>query len=408
MHAVCRARSHCLVSLIAFLLLLTSALSSNAQSMSALWSQGNLSLTIPYHADRAGAGKLEVELLGPDDQVLARADRQADAFAGNGVWKQDLTIRPSTPFDQLVWQRLRYRFQYNGDTTPAVEQTRSVSAILRRPVMHILGQTSYLAGAPAAVRVIVSDASHSGTGESPIAGNGTVRVQLLVPKENPRLLFSGHLDSHGTTQAQFRFPSRLRGSYSLHFVADTPIGSAETTENVRVEDKVSILLTTEKPLYQPSQTIHARALALDRSDRHAAAGRKLTFEIEDSRGNKVFRKSATTDAFGIASAEFTLADEVNLGAYHLRALMGDAENPESTAEVTLNVQRYVLPKFRVAIDFAAKDGKPKRDYRPGDHITGTVLEITTSRSQVFAARPPAIDLGDRPADQDFLAVGGER
>jgi hypothetical protein len=108
---VCRARSRCPISLIAFLLLLTSALSSNAQSMSALWSQGNLSLTIPYHADRAGAGKLEVELLGPDDQVLARADRQADAFAGNGVWKQDLTIRPSTPFDQLVWQRLRYRFQ---------------------------------------------------------------------------------------------------------------------------------------------------------------------------------------------------------------------------------------------------------------------------------------------------------
>ncbi|MGC2298314.1 MAG: MG2 domain-containing protein, partial [Acidobacteriaceae bacterium] len=159
---------------------------------------------------------------------------------------------------------------------------------------------------------------------------------------------------------------------ALHFIADTPIGSTETTENVRVEEKVSILLTTEKPLYQPSQTIHVRALALDRSDRHAAAGRKLTFEIEDSHGNKVFRKSATTDAFGIASAEFTLADEVNLGAYHLRALMGDAQNPESTAEVTLNVQRYVLPKFRVAIDFTAKDGKPRRDYRPGDHVTGTV------------------------------------
>jgi uncharacterized protein YfaS (alpha-2-macroglobulin family) len=376
MHADCRTRSRCpislFVSLIAFLLLLTSALSSEAQSMSALLSKGTLSLTIPYHADRAGTGKLEVELLGPDDQALAKADRLADATVGNGVWKQDLTIRPSTPFDQLVWQRLRYRFQYDGDTTPAVEQIRSVSTILRRPVMHILGQTSYLAGAPAAVRVIVSDATDSGTGETPITDNGTVRVQLLVPKENPRLLFSGRLDNHGTTQAQFRFPSRLNGSYALHFIADTPIGSTETTENVRVGDKVSILLTTEKPLYQPSQTIHVRALALDRSDRHAAANRKITFEIEDPRGNKVFRKSATTDAFGIASAEFKLADEVNLGAYHLRALMGDAENPESSAEVTLNVQRYVLPKFRVAIDFTAKDGKPRRDYRPGDHVTGTV------------------------------------
>ena len=34
---------------------------------------------------------------------------------------------------------------------------------------------------------------------------------------------------------------------------------------MRLEDKVSILLTTEKPIYQPGQTIHVRALALDRA-----------------------------------------------------------------------------------------------------------------------------------------------
>ena len=68
-----------------------------------------------------------------------------------------------------------------------------------------------------------------------------------------------------------------------------------------------ILLTSEKPLYQPGQTIHARALALDRSDHDAAAKRKLTFEVEDSRGNKVFKKVTATDEFGVASAEFSLA-----------------------------------------------------------------------------------------------------
>ena len=94
---------------------------------------------------------------------------------------------------------------------------------------------------------------------------------------------------------------------------------------MRLEDKVSILLTTEKPIYQPGQTIHVRALALDRANHEAAAGRKLTFEVEDSRGNKVFKKATQTDKFGIASAEFALADEVNLGTYHLRALMDDAD-----------------------------------------------------------------------------------
>ena len=46
--------------------------------------------------------------------------------------------------------------------------------------------------------------------------------------------------------------------------------------------------------------------------------------------------------------------------------------PTNTAELALNVQKYVLPKFKVAVDFAKSHGKPKRDYRPGDHVTGTI------------------------------------
>ena len=61
--------------------------------------------------------------------------------------------------------------------------------------------------------------------------------------------------------------------------------------------------------------------------------------------------------------------------------MGDAETPSNTAEVALNVERYVLPKFKVAVDFTSKDNKPKRDYRPGDHVTGTV------RANYFFGKP---------------------
>jgi len=150
---------------------------------------------------------------------------------------------------------------------------------------------------------------------------------------------------------------------------------------VRLEDKVSILLTTEKPIYQPGQTIHVCALALDRSDHEVAASRTLTFEVEDSRGNKVFKKATETDRFGVASAEFGLADEVNLGTYHLRALMGDAEAPANSAEIAIHVERYVLPKFKVAIEFSARGKKQKRGYQPGDHVTGTV------RANYFFGKP---------------------
>ncbi|HMI50498.1 MAG TPA: MG2 domain-containing protein, partial [Candidatus Saccharimonadales bacterium] len=215
-----------------------------------------------------------------------------------------------------------------------------------------------------------------------ITGAGTVRIELAVAEQKPRVLFTGRLNQRGTAEAQFRFPAGLTGSHQLRYVVDTPIGSTEYTQAVRLEDKVSILLTTEKPIYQPSQTIHVRALALDRSNHEAAAKRKLTFEVEDSRGNKVFKRATETDKFGIASAEFALADEVNLGTYHLRALMGEADAaPTNTAEIALNVERYVLPKFKVAVEFARNGKKTKRGYRPGDHVKGTV------RANYFFGKP---------------------
>jgi uncharacterized protein YfaS (alpha-2-macroglobulin family) len=334
---------------------------------SATYARGVLNLSLPYNAGHAGAGHLSVEILSPEDEVLGSAERAAEVAEGKGLWQEQIRLSKPVAVDDLVWHRVRYRFEYSGDKIAEIEATESISQILRTPVIHILGQQSYLAGGPAAVRVIVTDSKNE-----LIAGRGSVQIELLGPGEKSQVLFTGRTNHRGTTEAQFRFPAGLVGSYQLRYVVDTPIGSTEFSQAVRLEDKISILLTTEKPIYQPSQTIHVRALALDRANHEAAANRKLTFEVEDSRGNKVFKKATETDKFGIASAEFALADEVNLGTYHLRALLGEGEAPTNTAEIALNVERYVLPKFKVAVDFASKDNRTRHGYRPGDHVTGTV------------------------------------
>src|SRR5262249_32793741 len=150
----------------------------------------------------------------------------------------------------------------------------SVSQIIRTPVVHILGQQSYLTGGQAAVRVIVTDSKNE-----TISGPGAVRIQLLQEKQEPRQLFWGRLNRRGTTEAQFQFPAGMVGNYQLRYLVETPIGSTEFSQRVKLEDKVSVLLTTEKPIYQPGQAIHVRALALDRSNHEAAADRRLTFEI---------------------------------------------------------------------------------------------------------------------------------
>jgi uncharacterized protein YfaS (alpha-2-macroglobulin family) len=360
----------------AFVDMRSSQAANSLQRPVATYSHGLLRLRIPYHAANAGAGQLTVEVLDPEDHVLGRAQQTLDLASGRGQWHEEIRLAKSLPLDDLVWHRIRYHFDYDDENTIPLQGAESISQILLRPVIHILGQQSYLTGGLAAVRVIVTDSQNE-----TINGRGTVRIECLVPDQQPKPLFQGQLNRHGTTDAEFRFPSGMIGSYQLRYIVDTPIGTTEFDQAVKLEDKVSILLTAEKPIYQPGQTIHARALALDRSGHEAAAKRKLTFEIEDSRGNKVFKKVTATDQFGVAAAEFSLADEVNLGTYHLRALMGDSEVPANTAEIALNVERYVLPKFKVAVEFGKSGKKEKAWYMPGDHVTGTV------RANYFFGKP---------------------
>jgi uncharacterized protein YfaS (alpha-2-macroglobulin family) len=347
-------------------------------TVSATYSHGVLDVVIPFRAAHAGPGRLTVEVLDPEDHSAGSWEQSVNVPEGNGAWREQIKTTKPLAADDLVWHRLRYRFVYTGGNTVAIAGTQSISQILRTPVVHILAQQSYLSGSEAAVRVIVTD-SHNEL----LSGPGTIKIDLLIPDRPSRLLFSGQLNRRSTSQAHFRFPHELGGNFQLHYLVETQIGATECTQPVRLEDKVSILLTTEKPLYQPGQTIHVRALALDRSSHEASANHKITLEVEDSRGNKVFKKISQTDRFGIASAYFSLADEVNLGTYHLRGLIGDNEAPTSTAEIALNVERYVLPKFKVAVELTGDNGKAKRGYRPGDHVTGTV------RANYFFGKPVA-------------------
>lgn len=385
-----------LATAIVALLIVEPSATAKGDGSSATYTHGVLHVTIPYRTTHAGPGELMLEVVDPEDHVLGHVERAADVAEGRGRWQQEVKLDKPVALEDLVWHRLRYRFAYNGpkEGEAPTEGTDSISEILRTPVVHILGQQAYLTGGEAAVRVIVTDSKNE-----VIPGQGSVRIELLRDGHKPEALFSGRLNRRGTTEAAFRFPAGLAGSYQLHYVTDTAIGSTEFTQPVRIEDKVSILLTTEKPLYQPGQTIHVRALALDRANHEAAGNRKLTLEVEDSKGNKVFKKITQTSKFGIASAEFALADEVNLGTYHLRAILGDPDaGATSTAEIALNVQRYVLPKFKVAIDFGEKAGKSKHGYRPGDHVTGTV------RANYFFGKPVEGEISVKASGMDVAVT----
>ena len=83
--------------------------------------------------------------------------------------------------------------------------------------------------------------------------------------------------------------------------------------------------------------------------------------MEDARGNKVCKEAQPLSRFGVAAVDFTLADEVNMGVYTLRALL-----PEGQSEKKVRVERYVLPKFKSALT------TDKPFYLPGETVNGSV------------------------------------
>src|SRR5690348_11914096 len=174
--------------------------SAGAHATTTIYSRGWLHLAIPFDAWRGGAGQLTLELLDPENQVVGRTERHIEVSRGKAWWREEIKVSKPLTLEDMVWHRVHYRFQYDGEKSASFEGIESVSRILHSPVVHILGQQSYVSGGPAAVRVIVTDSR-----DEFIAGLGTLRIELLESGKGPRTLFAGRLDRRGTTQAQFRF-----------------------------------------------------------------------------------------------------------------------------------------------------------------------------------------------------------
>jgi hypothetical protein len=194
---------------------------------------------------------------------------------------------------------------------------------------------------------------------SPVAG-AALKVSMRPQSGGKAVtLFEGTTDEHGTADVSFQVPDTEDPAQNLIVETRSDLGRDEMERPVTVKRDYKVLLTTDKPLYQPSQTIHIRALALGAFDLHPAGGQPVEFVVADGKGNKVFRKTVQSSLYGIAAVDFVLADEVNTGRYKI-----SAELEKTSSERTVTVQHYVLPKFKIDVE------TDKSFYRPGDLVSG--------------------------------------
>jgi 5-hydroxyisourate hydrolase-like protein (transthyretin family) len=229
----------------------------------------------------------------------------------------------------------------------------------------VVGQTRFAPDSDASVRVVVQDFNKG----QPIAGV-KVKVRLKLASGEVIAVYEGETDETGSLPVSFHVPADAAAGAVTEatLIVETlsAVGQDRVEQPITIEREYRLLLTSDKPLYQPGQVIHMRALALSTFDLTPARGATFHFLVEDAKGNKVYRKDVTASDFGIAAVDFLLADLVNQGSYKLSVSIEGAGESATRSEKTVEVRPYVLPKFGVEVS------TDHSFYLPGQRVEGVV------------------------------------
>lgn len=313
---------------------------------------------------------LKVSLLGEKYETLATVIKKVVLLNGQQIEEVALPVSANTP----PIERCVLRIDLMGQTwlKPLGESPKGLE-------LQVIGQREWTEGAKSLVRVIANN-----TSGAPVGGV-QVKAEMLINGDSVYET-SSITDADGSAELLFPADNNKQGDYELKISAQSKLGAQEISSTIAVKPGVKVFLTTDKPVYQPKQTIHIRALAAHPATSKPLANREVTLEVYDGRGNKVFKSIKTTSEFGVVSADFPLADEVNQGDYLVKTICG-----KSATEKGVQVFEYVLPKFRVDVK------NQKEFYSPGDVVKGELV------ARYFFGKP--VDNGNVKITANCFDVG---
>lgn len=166
-------------------------------------------------------------------------------------------------------------------------------------------------------------------------------------------------------------------------MAEDQEGGVSVSENFFYDSEVfqaKIYVFTERPLYQPGDTVSVRAFGRDLKRKgaldvwSALPGTSATLKVVDSTGVELFSKPMVWDGANGGDAEFRLPDSAESGGYTLRLKF---EGEEYGA--AFRVARFTKPHFEEKIVF------DKPAFKVGEAVSGKVFLMYPSGQPVVGA-----------------------
>ncbi|MFB3786840.1 MAG: alpha-2-macroglobulin family protein [bacterium] len=353
--------------------------------------KGLLKLAAPGQGTAANAG-VQIQL--PDslqDESLLVASTQAGRISGEagttalvlstGRWNAGVFVHnntlPAYPGTKSIW--IGGYFPMQGETLYLFAQNGGGAAASELAV-DTLWATAYslnsIQGLDAAVPVEIpitlaaamilpkelfngSQSSFSLTtmdldSHTPVSLPYTVR---LSSPDQEITLAQGVTDTKGFSTKTLMVPPLAEGTWtvSLQTGGETVLKGQASVKNAGL-----LIIETDKPIYKPGQKIQGRVIFLNNSLQPLEGDIELS--ISDAKGIKIHKQALKANAFGVASFELPLANELNFGTWKITAQTGD----DSKTELDIEVDKYVLPSFEVKLNL------PKDWFLVSERIKGSV------------------------------------
>ena len=234
-------------------------------------------------------------------------------------------------------------------------------------------------GSPGLVRV--GAMAHFTTGRADLAQAASVEgvsgelTLVVAGKEQPLAPRDGwHSDGSART-ATVVLPGLPDGDYLLRAKVRSRLGESSVDVPLAVHAPARVHVITDRPLYQPGNTVRFRAVALRARDLAPLEQRPGAWFVEDPSGEVMLEEKAPAGAWGVVAGSFPLDPSATSGTWKVRWASGDARD-----EATFRVEPFTLPRFKV------EASSPRPFWRPGERPVLKGAVVYSSGAPVARAR----------------------
>ena len=233
--------------------------------------------------------------------------------------------------------------------------------------------------------------AHYTTGDATQALSTFVRLfktelMLVYPDGKERALEVDKWNLYAGVQAgNVRLPRVPDGDYKLRAKVRSAIEEQVVDVPLPLYAPARVHVITDRPLYEPGNSLQFRAVVLSAYDMDPLAERPGKWLVTSPDGTTLLEEATQTDEWGVVSGSFPLDRLAESGQWTVQYLTG-----ADSGQRAVTVEPFTLPRFRVE----AKASQPH--YAPGDtpKVTGRV--VYSSGAPVASA---AVEI-------DWQVVGG--